>query len=141
AAFGDELAHRCHAVDTGAEAAIAGHAALPELQLQLGGKRQGQVEPVGWEKSRGTIRPFEQHDCVLGQVVEAKLGNLGRSGETKEIRVNKRKLRKVVCLDQGEGRARHFERVIAREMPDEGAGEGGLACTEVAGEGYEIAGR
>ncbi len=114
AALGDELAHRRHAVDARRERAVAGHAGVAELELELGRERERDVEPVGRQKSGRTVRPFDQHDGVLGQVVEAELGELGRSGQAIEVGMHQRKLRQVVGLHQREGRARHLDRRVAR---------------------------
>ena len=46
-----------------------------------------------------------------------------------------------IGLDQREGRARHFQRGIVGERADEGAGEGGLAGAEPAGERHDVARR
>ena len=78
AAFGDELARRRQAVDALTERAIAGHARMAKFQLELGGERERDVEPIGRQQVGGTLGPFDQHHGSFGQVVEAELGKLGR---------------------------------------------------------------
>ena len=78
---------------------------------------------------------------VLGRdVVEAELGELGRPGQPVEIGVHQREARQLIGLHQGEGRARHFDRLVAGEMADQGAGESGLAGAEIAGQRDQVAG-
>ena len=46
---------------------------------------------------------------------------------------------RFVRLDQGEGRARHFEFRIAREFADQRPRQGGLAATEPSGQRDDVA--
>ena len=139
AALGDELAHPRDAVDARRERAVAGDAGVAELELELGRERERDVEPVGRQEAGGAVRPFDQHDGVLRQVVEAELGEFGRARQAVEVGMHHRKLRQVVGLHQREGRARHLDRRIVREVADERAREHGLAGAEVARERDQVA--
>ena len=54
--------------------------------------------------------------------------------------MNEREARKLVGLHQGEGRARHLDRVVGRQLPDESAREGRFAGAQRAGKRHQIAG-
>ncbi len=91
AALGDELPHRRHAVDARRQRAIAGDAGMAEFELELGRERERDVEPVGRQEAGRAVRPFQQHDRALRQVVEAELGELRRSGQAVEVGMDQRK--------------------------------------------------
>ena len=139
AALGDELAHRRDPLHARRERAVAGHARMAELGLELGRERERDVEPVRRQEAVGAVGPFQQHDRALGQVVEAELGELRRAREPVEVGVDHGKSRQVVDLHQGEGRAWHFERPVACKMADHGARERGLAGAEIARERDQVA--
>ena len=140
AALGNELAHRRHAIDARRECAVAGDAGVAEFQLELGRERERDVEPVRRQKPRRAVRPFDQHDGVFRQVVEAEFGQLGGARQAVEVGMHHRKLRQIVGLHQREGRARHLDGLVAREIADQRAREHGLAGAEVARERDEVAG-
>ena len=106
--------------------------ALRTSAPSCGVEREGDVEAVGRQEAGGAIGPFQQHHGAIGQIVEAELGKLGRAREPVEIGMNEREARKLVGLHQGEGRARHLDRIVAGEIADERAREGGLAGAEIA---------
>src|SRR5262249_55306120 len=53
-------------------------------ELELGRKRERNVEPIGRQKAVRAVGPFEQHHRALGQVVEAELGELGGARQAGE---------------------------------------------------------
>ena len=83
AALRQEAAHRRHPLHPRREGAVTGHARMAELELELGGERERDVEPVGRQQVAGAVGPFEQHDRVRGQVVEAELRQLGYAAEVR----------------------------------------------------------
>src|SRR5262245_23179580 len=113
---------------------------MAEFELELGRKRERNVEPIGRQKAIRAVRPFEQHHRALGQVVEAELGELRRSRQAVEVGMDQWKLWQLVDLHQREGRARHLDRRVAGEIADERAHERGLAGPEIARERDEVAG-
>ena len=58
------------------EGAVAGDPHVAMLGPEVGRERERDVEPVRWQEARRTVGPFQQHDGVLRQVVEAELGEL-----------------------------------------------------------------
>ena len=98
------------------------------------------VEPVGRQKSGGAVRPFHHHHRAVGQIVEAEFGEFGGAGQPVEIGVNQREARQLIGLNESEGRARHFDRVVAGEIADQRAREGRLAGAEIARQRDQIAG-
>ena len=120
--------------------AVAGHAGVAEFRLELGGEGERHVDAIGRQEAGRTVRPFHHHDGALGQIVEAELGEFGRSGHPVEVGMHQREARQLVLLHQREGRARDLDRLVAREMADHRAHEGGLAGAEVAGQGQHVAG-
>src|SRR5690348_11304706 len=85
------------------------------------------------------LRPLDQTDAFGQRVLDAQLPALLGRGQAVEIEMpDRRAAGKGIDLDQGEGRARHF--LVSRaEGTDEGAGEGGLAAAEIAGEADDVA--
>ncbi len=74
--------------------------------------------------------------CLL----PAQLEDLFRRLEAVEIEVPVGALRRLVDLDQGEGRAGHDQRRIAGRRAQDGAGERGLAGAELALQPDDVAG-
>ncbi len=140
AALGDELAHRRDPLHPRREAAVAGHARVAEFELELGGERERDVEPVRRQRVGRPVRPFDHDDSVLRQIVEAELGHFGGARQAVEIGVHQRKLRQIVGLHQREGRARHLDRFVAREIANECAHERSLAGAEIARKGNDVTG-
>ena len=64
-----------------AKRAVAGDPRLAGFGPELRREREGDVEAVRRQESGGAVRPFQQHHGVLGQVVEAELGELARAFE------------------------------------------------------------
>ena len=140
ARLGDELAHRRDAVDPRRAGAVAGDAGVAELRLEFGRERQRHVDAVGGQEAGGAVGPLHDDDGVFRQVVEAELGKLRRSGHAVEVGMHHREPRQLVDLHQREGRARHLDGLVAGEVADHRAREGGLAGAEVAGKGEHVAG-
>ena len=124
----------------GGQRAVAGDARLAEGFPVLRRQREGDVEPVGGEKSGGAVGPFQEDHATLGDIREAEFGELGRPRQPVEIGMHHGKTRQLVGLHQRERRARHFDGFIAGEMADERAGKGGLAGAEIAGQRDQVAG-
>ena len=122
------------------ELAVAGHAHVAMLRSVQRRQREGDIEAVRRQESRRPVRPFQQHDGVLRQVVETELRQLARAFQPVKVRVHQRKARQVIGLHQREGRARHRNVRIVGQKPDHGAGERGLAGAEIAGQRHQIAG-
>ena len=120
AAVRQEAAHRRHPLHPRREAAVTGHPRVAELELELGGERERDVEPVGRQPAAGAVGPFEQHHRALGQVVEAELGELGGARGAVEVGMHHLKSRQIVGLHQREGRARDLDGLVVR--PDSGSG-------------------
>jgi hypothetical protein len=53
--------------------------------------------------------------------------------------MQQRKCRQVIALNQSEGRARHFQRLVVGEIADHCACRRGLARAEIAGQRDDIA--
>ena len=136
----EETADDRDAVGARREGAIAGDPGLAVLGAGLRLQRERDVETVRRQEAGGAVRPFQQHDGLLGQIVEAKLGELARTLQPVQVGVHHREARQVVGLHQREGRARHRDVRIVGEIADHGAGEGGLAGAEIAGQRHQIAG-
>ena len=128
------------ALDARSKRAVADEAGIADLGAELRRQREGDVEAVGRQESGGAVGPFHQHHGAVGQIVEAEFGELGRARQPVEIGMNEREARQLVALHQSEGRARHLDRVVAREVADQRARESGLAGAEVARQRHEIAG-
>ena len=77
----------------------------------------------------------------MGEVGEPDLDQLLGRIDAIEVGMHHRAARQVVDLHQGEGRARHFERIVAGEVADQRARERGLAGAEVARQRDHVAGR
>ena len=135
-----EAAHRRDALRARREGAVAGDPRLAGFGAGLRLEREGDVEAVRRQEAGRPVRPFQQHHGVLGQVVEAELGEFARAFQPVQVGVHDRKPRQVVGLDQREGRARHRDVRIVGEIADHGAGERGLAGAEIAGQRHQIAG-
>ncbi len=128
-----------HALDAGRERAVADHAGVAHLGTKLRRQREGDVEAVRRQQARRAVRPFQQHDAALRQIVEAELGKFRTAGEPVEIGMHQQKARQLVILHQREGRARHLDRVVAGEVTDQRPRERGLAGAEIAGQRHQIA--
>ncbi len=77
---------------------------------------------------------------VLGaEVIEAELGQFRRPRQPVEVGMHQVEARQLIGLHQREGRARHFHGLVAGEMADQGAREGGLAGAEIAGQRDQVA--
>src|SRR5258708_29063037 len=91
----------------------------------------GDAEMLGQEIAK-PLWPFDQHDALGQGVFPAQLEDLLGRLETIEVEVPKGALRRLVNLDQGEGRAGHDQLVVAGRGAQDGAGQRGLAAAEVA---------
>ena len=139
AALGDELPDRRHSVHAGPQPAIAGHAGVAELELELGRKGERNIDAIGRQEARGAIGPFDQHHRPVGQIIESKLGQLRGAGEPEQVGVDQRKLRQIVDLQQRESRAWHLDGSVMREIADKRPREARFTRPEVAGKGHEVA--
>jgi hypothetical protein len=134
-----EAADRGETFGARREPAIAGHARVAVVGTELGRQRERDVQPVGRQEARRTIRPFQQHHRSLRQIVEAKLREFARRIEPIEVGMNHWESRQFVDLHQREGRAWHRDRRIAGEMANHGAGERGFAGSKVTRKRDEVA--
>ena len=139
AAVVEKAADRGDALGARGEGAVAG-----DLRIAVGlaaRRRQSKrdVEPVGRQHRTGAVGPFQQHHGGFRRVLEAKLVQLGWIGQPVQIGMHHWKARQVITLRQREGRARHFNRFVAGDVADEGAGKGGLAGAEIARQRDQVA--
>src|SRR5262249_4169564 len=100
----EEVAHLGNALDARAESAVADQACVAHLGPELRRERESDVDTVWRQKARGAVGPFHQDDSAGRQIVEAELGELGRTGETIEVGMRESKARQRVALQQGESR-------------------------------------
>jgi hypothetical protein len=134
----EELAGHRHPPHARGEPAMAGHLHVAESLAALRRHGESDVETVGRQETGGAVRPFQQHQRFLRQVVEAKLRQLGRVRDAVKIGMDDGQARQIVGLDQRKGRAGDFDTLIAREVADQRPGERGLACAEIAGERDQV---
>ena len=79
--FVEKSAHLPDALCALGEAAIADDADIAEVGAELRRQREGNVEPVGRQKSGRAVGPFQEHHGALREVVEAELGKLRGAGK------------------------------------------------------------
>jgi len=127
-------------LDPRRERAVPGDLGIARVDPEVRRQRERDVEPVGRQYVLGAVGPFQQHHGILGRLVDTKLGQFARMGHPIEVGMHHGEARQRVGLHQREGRARHVERVVARQMPDQRARERGLTRAEVARERDEVAG-
>ena len=135
----EKAAELADALGARGELAIAGVAHVAHVGAGLGGKREGDVEPVGRQITGGAVGPLDQHHGLVQQVVEPKFCQFGSARQPIEISMHQGKTRQIVILQQREGRARHLDGFVARQIADQRARERSLAGAEVAGQRHHIA--
>ncbi len=86
---------------------------IAPFERMLRRQREGDVDAVGRQPVAGAVRPFHQHDALLGRSSKPEFGEFVRTGEPVEIGMHQREARQVVGLHQRESRARHRDRRIA----------------------------
>ena len=140
AGFVEEGAHQRDALGARRKGAVADIADMAGFGAELRRQRKGDVETAGRQQAGGAVGPFQQHHGAVGQIVEAELGQFRGARQPVQIGMHQREARQLIGLDEGEGRARHFDAVVAGQIADQRAGKGGLAGAEIAGQRHQIAG-
>src|SRR5215216_2600154 len=120
---------------------MTGDAGESLSRRQIRRQREFNVDTIGGQELRGAVGPFHQPDGVRREVGKAHLDELLGPVHAIKIGMDHRAARQVISLHQRKGGARHVERAVADEVPDQGAREGGLSATEIACEGHHVAGR
>ena len=115
--------------DARREGAIADDAGIANVSARVAAPRERDVEPIGWQRAGGAVRPFQQNDRRLGQIVEAELREFGCAAEPVEIGVDEGEARQLVILNEREGRARHLDGFVAGEQANYRARVGCLTKT------------
>lgn len=136
----EEVAQRLQPRNNGGGLAMTGDVGGACIRAQRRPMRQRDVDAVLRHRRRRALRPFDQDERRIGERRQADLLELALVLDPVEIGMHHRKRRQLVALHQGEGRARDFQRLVAREIADHGAGGRGLAGTEIPGEGDNVAG-
>src|SRR5262249_24333613 len=99
---------------------------------------QGDAEMLGQQGAQPP-RPFDQNDALGQRFLPAQFIDLFGRFEAIEVEVPVGAARRLVDLDQGEGRTGHDQVRIAGRGAQDGAGERGLAAAEFAIEADDVA--